>query len=52
MNGKFLEARLLGVAGAAVMSMQEITTSCVNVLMVRPLTSLLFSGVSSSPGVI
>ena len=48
-NLKFLEARLLGVASVstAVMSMQEITNSCVYVLVVRPLASLLFAGVSS-----
>ena len=28
--------------------MQDITNSCVNVIVLRPLTSLLFSGVSSS----
>ena len=52
MNGNFLKTRLLSVDSAAVMSMQDITTSCVNVLTVRPLNSLLFYGVSSTPWVI
>ena len=53
-NGNFLEARLLGVSdvGTAVISMQESTNSCVNVIVLIPLTSLLFSVVSSSPWVI
>ena len=53
-NGNFLEARLLGISdvGTAVISMQESTNSCVNVIVLIPLTSLLFSVVSSSPWVI
>ena len=49
-NGNFLEARLLGVSdvGTAVISMQESTNSCVNVIVLIPLTSLLFSVVSYS----
>ena len=52
-NGNFLEARLLGIydVGTAVISMHESTNSCVNVIVLIPLTSLLFSVVSSSPWV-
>ena len=52
-NGNFLEARLLGIydVGTAVVSMQESMNSCVNVIVLIPLTSLLFSVVSSSPWV-